>query len=395
MSHRRKTQVLCLFLLLCLLPLTGLAHQRGFGEFAMDDVNVRKTPGGDILFKKQRGEEVFIRSWQERGGHTWLEVNTYNADRVTPVDAWVRADMVVPPEILFTNVKQVAANHNMLIALKSDGTAVFGGQQHKHPELLQGAHPDTWRDVIQVAAGFYTVYGLKQDGSVYKWGMRGPENGIQGVMGADGALVPFQAIDAVDDSLLALMADGQLMALMGNNQRKQVLPAGSGVQAFAAGYGYYDDVLYIQGGRVHSTWTFHEGAFAQSDRDTLHSWQDIVLVEAGMLASEWQSGTGISQGEPIVAGIRGDGAVVALSPKMNEDVRGWTDIADIQAGNGFLVGLTAQGMALAAGQNKQLVRDDIAGWSGIVDIACGRTFCVGVTQDGTLLFAGDVQLTHH
>ena len=52
-------------------------------------------------------------------------------------------------------------------------------------------------------------------------------------------------------------------------------------------------------------------------------------------------------------------------------------------------------MALAAGQNKQLVRDDIAGWSGIVDIACGRTFCVGVTQDGTLLFAGDVQLTHH
>ena len=61
-------RLFALILLIALLPLCGLAHQRGFGEYAMDQVNVRRSPGGDILFKKQRGEELFILSWRKIRG---------------------------------------------------------------------------------------------------------------------------------------------------------------------------------------------------------------------------------------------------------------------------------------------------------------------------------------
>lgn len=381
-----------LLLLLCLIPLGGLAHQRGFGQFAMDDVNVRKSPGGEILFKKQKGEELFILSWKERGGHTWYEVHTYDAIRTNPVTAWVRGDMVAGPEQLFSGVVQAAAFHDLLIALKQDGTVAVGGRTHKYARMMKGQPPDSWREVRQVAAGYCTVYGLKKDGSLYKWGINGPDSGIPGLRDEGGKLVPFQAIDAFDDSFLGLMEDGALYSFY-HNKSSQAAPPDSGVTGFSAGSGYYDDALFLRGGRVTSLSSFYDSAVSENDREVIARWQDVVKVEAGIRTPRIEDGAQADQGAPLVAAIRGDGGVLALDAAMHEEVSGWRDILDIAAGDGFLLGLSKDGRVLAAGERKHFVADEVAAWTDMAGIACGKSFCVGLTREGQLRFAGEVQFT--
>ncbi len=379
-----------ILLLLCLLPLSGLAHQKGFGVYAMDAVNVRESPGGDILFKKQKGEEVFIRSWKEHDGHFWYEVNTYDAQRVRPVTAWVRSDMVTPPEALFTDVVQLAANYNLMIALKKDGSVVMGGEMHKYPHLMRGEYPHTWRQVKQVAAGFLTVYGLKEDGSVCQWGMRGPANGTTGVKDAHGVNVPFSAMDAMEDTFLGLMADGSLYLFAENSQVQQVMPPGSGITDFSANLVIYDEAVFVRDGQVSSLSAFHGSAFADKDRETLAQWRDIAKVEAGFRFPPTAGDAMLQGGVPMVAGIQADGRVIALEPALNQEVSSWTDVVEIESGDGFLLGLRQDGSVMAAGERAHLVAQDIESWTDIVDIACGWSFCVGLTRDGRVLFAGDV-----
>ncbi len=388
-------RLFCILLLLCLLPVSGLAHQKGFGVYAMDAVNARQSPGGDILFKKQKGEELYILSWQESGGHTWYEVNTYDARRIKPVTAWVRSDMVIPPEALFTDVVQVAADCNLVVALKKDGTAVMGGELHKYPHLMFGEFPHTWHQVKQVAAGFLTVYGLKEDGSICQWGLRGPANGTTGVRDANGIPIRFCAIDAMQDTFLGLMADGSLYSFKENGQFRQVMPPGSGITDFSANNGFYDEAVFVRGGQVTSLSVFHESGFSDQDWEALAQWRDIVHIEAGFRSPQMAGIAVIEEGAPMMAGIRTDGRVIALDPALNQEVSGWADIVEIQTGDGFLLGLRQDGSVVVAGKRGHLFTQDIKAWEDIVDIACGESFCAGVTRDGRVLFAGEVAFSHN
>lgn len=380
-----------LLLLVCAIPFASLAHQKGFGVYAINEVNVRESPGGDILFKKKKGEELFILNWQEYKGQTWYKVNTYNEHRSRPRTAWVRADMVISPEVLFSDVVQVAADYNLMIALKKDGTAVMGGEMHKYPHLMPGAFPDTWQNVKQVAAGFFTVYGLKEDGSLYRWGLRGPADGTTGLIAANGTVNRFTAMDAMDDTFLGLMADGSLYTFKESGQSLQLVPPGGGITDFAAGLDFYDEAVIARDGRVDSMSAFYDSAFSDKDRETLGQWRDIVQVEAGYRFPVSRGDSFAEQGAPLVAGIRKDGTVIALDPQLNREVSAWAGIVKIESGGGFLAGLQQGGKVVVAGEGKRLVEKDIAAWDNIVDIACGHTFCVGLTANGKVLFAGEVQ----
>lgn len=380
-----------LLLLACLLPGCALAHQKGFGEFGRDRVNVRKTPGGPILFRKQAGEEVFIRSWKEYRGQTWYEVSTYDAERVRPLTAWVQAGMILPPDTLFHDVVQVAAYMEHMIALKKDGTVIYGGQRHQYPETLAGEHPRTWRNVRQVAAGFYSVYGLKQDGSLYKWGIRGPANGLPGVV-SNGRTVPFAAISAQDDGFLGLMEDGSLYSFKGNEER-QLLPPGSGIEHFSAWWSLYGDGMAIRNGKAETLSANAEVDLAPSDRDRLSQWSGIEQVATGFYTPTDKEAAQKDRGGLLAAAILKDGTAVALDAAMNKEVQGWSNVAKLVFGDGFLLGLTKDGRVYAAGKRANAV-PEVHSWTDIVDIACGFDYCVGVTREGKLLFAGTADFHH-
>ena len=61
---------------------------------------------------------------------------------------------------------------------------------------------------------------------------------------------------------------------------------------------------------------FYETHLTQEQRQTLSGWQDIVKVEAGIRSPFWEGGAWREKAEPIVAGIRRDGGVIALNPTM-------------------------------------------------------------------------------
>ena len=391
MNNTRKNLMrLCALLLaLWLLPASSLAFEKGFGEYLKDDVNVREAPGGRILFKKQQGEELYVLAQQQHGGHSWYQVHTYNAQRNQPVTAWVRADMVVPPEQLFTNVRQVAAFGSHIIALRNDGTVVFGGEQHKYASSMSGDLPSTWRDVTQVSAGFLSAFGLKADGSVYSWGIRGPASGMRGIQhDGDLPVVPFTSIHAQDDSFLGLMVDGSLWRLQQGGQH-QLLPPGSRVQSFAAWWPYFAEGFAVVDGRVQSLSSRVErGAFSHEQEQVLSGWSDIAQITVGFYLRSEKPGATVEEARPLIAGIRSDATVVALDEQMNAEVKAWTDVQQLAAGDGFLLGLTRDGHVLIAGQRKDKVAAEVAAWRGVVHIAAGFDFCVGVLQDGRLVFAG-------
>lgn len=388
-------RLFCLLLLACLLPVSAFAFQKGFGEYRMDHVNVRKSPGGDTLFQKQQGEEVYILEEKSQGGHLWYRVNTYDAARVNPRAGWVRADMIIPPNTLFQNIVQIAAGSEHLIALRRDGTAVYGGQQHKYPDMLQGTRPEDWQDIQQVAAGFFSVYGLRRDGSLVRWGIRGPAEGTKGVQNAQGSLVPFAAMDGQNDTFLGLMQDGSLYLFTGN-QPTLLLPPGSQVRHFAAWWEIYGAGLAVIDGRIHGLTRSHEALFLTDNLQAkIASWKDVTQVVAGYRLPDRESASQEEGGAPLIAALTKEGKVYALDDTIARDTLGWIGIQKIDSGDGFLAGLTQDGRVLCAGENKHKIAADTAPWQNIVDIACGDDFCAGVTQDGRLLFAGDASFSHH
>ncbi len=382
---KKLLAVLCL----CLLPLSGWAAARGFGEYRIDDVNVRRSPGGPILFKKQQGEELYIRSQREYRGQIWYEVNTYDDRRITPVTAWVRADMVTTPEALFQNVRAVAAYNCHMIALLNDGRVVYGGQQHKYPGTMQGDPPQAWRDVRQVTAGFLSVFGLKGDGSVCSWGIRGPLSGLAGLKNAAGQLIPFARIDAQDDTFLGLMADGSLHAFY-PDASLSLLPPDSGVADFSAWWPSIATALVAKDGQV-QVFGGEQGALTLLQQQSLAQWRDVSQVASGFIAQ--REGSGTLKTKALAAAILNDGRVTALDEGMQAEVKSWTDVRQLAFGDGFLLGLTGSGQVLVAGERKQTVAHELADWAGVIDIACGFDFCVGVTQTGQLLFAGEAIFT--
>lgn len=389
-------RLITILLLLCLLPLPGLAFQKGFGEFAKNQVNVRKEPGGDILFRKQQGEELFILAQKQRGGQTWYQVETYNDQRVAPVTAWVLSDMVKGPEALFSDIVQIAAYGRNLAALRRDGTVVFAGSQFKYPHLREGQDPATWQDVVQVAVGTLTCYGLKKDGSLYRFGIRGPASGIAGALGTDGQVIPFVKIDAQDDVLLGQMADGSLRHFWQLGSNDLLLPPGSSIQDFSAWNRFYCTSLVLEEGRVRALdGPVGQGVFSPEDQAQIAAWQDVVQVAAGAKGPDDFVNHQSIGGRPMVAAIKQDGSVVALDPEVNREVSTWAGIQKIVMGDGFLLGLTGDGQVLAAGPRKQQVAEEIKAWTGITDIAAGRSFCAGLTAEGRLVFAGEAQFDHN
>lgn len=71
-------KVIIWLILLCCFALPAVALEKGFGQIAMDQVNLRKGPAGDTIGKKQKGDPLFILGEETRRGHTWYRVSTMN-----------------------------------------------------------------------------------------------------------------------------------------------------------------------------------------------------------------------------------------------------------------------------------------------------------------------------
>ena len=98
----------------------------------------------------------------------------------------------------------------------------------------------------------------------------------------------------------------------------------------------------------------------------------------------------ISAGDGYTVGLKADGTVAAVGK--NEygqcDVSDWRDIVSVSAGSAHTVGLKSDGTVVAVG-DKWYGRCDVSDWRDIVAISAGGIHTVGLKADGTVVAVGD------
>ena len=358
-------KVIIWLMLLCCFVLPAFALEKGFGEIAMDQVNLRKSPAGDTIGKKQKGDPLFILGEETRRGHTWYRVSTMNETQKQQIEAWVRADMVIPPSQLYQNMTAISGERALFMALDDNGVPHFGGFLH-----ISHENPTHWREVKAIDIGYHTFYALKTDGALLKEGIRGPA--------ANYFHQHFAAISGYDDLFLAKTSENALLQLNGNSAR-QLLPEGSEIRDFAAWTSMYGLGAYVDGqGRVRllEKTDLVSAEVAQE----MASWSDVLRVQLG------QEVVGGTIARPVAAALKADGSVLMSHKDLQAQVADWQNITQIALGNGFLAGLTADGKLVCT---KPALAAETAGWADLIDIACGDEFIAGLTKDGKVLFAGE------
>ena len=104
---------------------------------------------------------------------------------------------------------------------------------------------------------------------------------------------------------------------------------------------------------------------------------------------EWTDIVAISAGEDHTVGLKSDGTVVAVGWNSSGqcDVSEWTDIMAISAGEDHTVGLKSDGTVVAVGENDS-GECDVSEWTDIVAVATGDNHTVGLKSDGTVVAVG-------
>ncbi len=168
-------RLFCILLLLCLLPVSGLAHQKGFGVYAMDAVNARQSPGGDILFKKQKGEELYILSWRdivhiEAGFRSPQMAGIAVIEEGAPMMAGIRTDgrvIALDPALNqevsgWADIVEIQTGDGFLLGLRQDGSVVVAGKRgHLFTQDIKA-----WEDIVDIACGESFCAGVTRDGRV-------------------------------------------------------------------------------------------------------------------------------------------------------------------------------------------------------------------------------------
>lgn len=113
---------------------TACAETAGFGIVNADAVNVRTEPQGNILFRAEKGQNVFVsENAVDSIGQLWYRIVIYERPVQTGSrrEAWIMAKFVDMLDEASRDVVQVALNNDGYIALHADGT-VSGAEMGKY-----------------------------------------------------------------------------------------------------------------------------------------------------------------------------------------------------------------------------------------------------------------------
>lgn len=106
--------------------------------------------------------------------------------------------------------------------------------------------------------------------------------------------------------------------------------------------------------------------------------------------SGWSRVVQVSAGPWHVLGLTADGTVLGAGDGQDGrlEVAGWTGIVAVSAGGAHSAGLRSDGTVVTAGRN-DVGQGNTSGWTGIVAVSAGGSHTVGLRSDGRVLATGD------
>lgn len=256
--------------------------------------------------------------------------------------------------------RRLACGERMTACITADGHVLTTGGLEK---------PAAWTGVVSLSCGASHLLALCSDGRVLADG-----NNTGGSCRTEDWSGVVSVVACRDHSL-ALCEDGH------------VLYAG----APEAPCGQVSDWSHVR--LLCATDRLTVGVTADGHILTCGQHPALEAARSGGCFDGWEELQDIVVSEHIIAGLRRDGRVVAVSDVAGVEaaVRDWQDIRTLAAGDRHLVGLNGCGCAVAAGDNAR-GQCHVSDWSRVVWISCGATCTWGVRADGTVTAAGQMDV---
>ena len=319
----------------------------------------------------------------------------------------------------FTKIRDIVFGGDVLYGLRQDGTVTANRDSVR--QAISG-----WSDVTAIAADENMLVGLRSDGSllIYSEGTQPDMEGLNRSLPSQ-AMEDFYEDDFFNWSTLSPMPlpkPWQAVAAAGNG-------FGSGIMGrnrlFTSGSMAVEGELYpwsvVAGGDVMITLNGDGNTVCYGGGDLqqqLDSWseQGLIMLDTsgshtvGVVGpdqyqavatgdnshgqcdvSQWRNiRLIVAGGRHTVATIGGGRYVVAAGDNSNGqcNVKGWHNITVIAASDSHTLGLARDGRVYATGNNRN-GQCKIDAWHGqVTDLAAGDKFSAGLTADGRILLAG-------
>lgn len=221
-----------------------------------------------------------------------------------------------------------------------------------------------WKGAVQVAVGSDHLVCLTEDGTVLGAGGNGTgQLNCVGLMGV-------RWIAAISGGTACVMDNGTVQLFGTFSDAHGALLEQVQVSRIDVSDSHAV-VLYMDG----TAKAFPLSGDVADNVDGVEAWSDLQDVSAGY---------------GYVLGLKRDGTVLYAGPADSYTAvcGDWTNVNDLSAGNGYALALKNDGTVLSAG-NASLVFTDTSDWRNIIDVAAGYYLCAGLRSDGGIEIQGD------
>lgn len=314
----------------------------GFARVLKNETNFRESPGGDLIWRLEANEAVFVKDkTTDNGGTTWYHAMSMQNQHTRM--GYLRADTIQTQDSLLHGVKEVSFVSNYLMALWQDGRVMMIGGNGG--ALTRGVA--NWERMRGVAAGHFDAVGIHTDGQA------------------------------------ELLGDGPL---------RQPLYWDSPVARVFAGRNMVAAIN--QDGTASVYATFSSPDLLMQQAQVLGQVTDLALWNLSVFGLRPDGTVELSLYTPEEE----DPPYPADYDKFSARWASWTDITAIACGWDHLVGLKKDGTVVTTLTNDRLssrwehdisLRENPSMWTDITAIAAYANYTLGLKSDGTVLMAGD------
>ena len=337
----------------------------GFAEIKKDNVNVRESAGGKMLWQLNAPQSVYVFEEKTVGKYLWCHVSTYIGKN--PKTGWIRGDMLRFLSEEFYDIVDVEASTNYVLGIRSDGSVAIMGDDMRHSPCIETVR--TWKNMKQVCSHSVGVQGLTYDGVVRAVGRQ------QNLAGMKANKICGQYAYPIDKYGEFAFGEWNDAWSWDTTQETDML---RGINLFEV-YGTEATIAAVltAEGKI-----LLFGTDDPLEESLWTRWIDEMSFDNGPY-------TDIDQYHMTFVALRADGRVEANcgheGASVNTDA--WEGVVKVAAGYAFVMGLKGDGTVYFSGADAAQKRQ-VEAWSGIVDIAGGQDFCVGLRLDGTVVMAG-------
>lgn len=355
----KRWSMLLITAMFVLFGLPALAEM-GFAEVRKDQVNFRRTPGGERIAFLDAPQSVYVFEEKQSGGSLWCRVYT-NVGK-NPTEGWIRSDMLRFLSEEFTDIVSVQAGESYVTGLRADGTVAIMGADMPHMPCIETVR--SWTGIRKVSSGRCAVYALDEADNLL-------------AVGRNSRFGARRAVDYASDEPVLLDEDGWILRETWEWDEDTAGQADMRMTDAIRGVSCKEVMAYER--EIYGVLN-EEGEIicVNALEDQQHAFAHAPYVD-------------VDAGHGHAVALRADGRVDAAErwngSKERLDVSGWTDVIKVAAGTDHTLGLRADGTVYYAGADGDHAWQ-VANWTDVRDIDAGDGYSVALRTDGSVVMAG-------